>query len=108
MKLYNYSDNNGQTMLEILIALTLIILFLSGITIIQLLATKNVNYSENKSVAINLARQQLERARVIRDSAGIDALSICSTTCYINSYLTPVPLTPTGAYGQSLMIQQST
>lgn len=104
------SENLGQTMLEVLIALTLIIFFLTGIAVVQLYSMRNVSYSENKSIAARLARQQLERARVVRDSAGIGALSICQSPliCFINPTLTPVPLTPTGFFGQSLTLQVAT
>ncbi len=105
---YLLSESVGQTMLEVLIALTLIMFFLTGIAIVQLYSMRNVDYSENKSIAARLARQQLERARVVRDSVGINALSICQTTCFINSNLTPIPLTPTGFYGQSLVLQTAT
>lgn len=95
-------------MLEILVALTLVVLFLSGVVIIQLFALRNVQFSRNKSTATKLALQQMERVRAVRDSAGINALSICSTSCYINGELTPVPVTPTGPFGQSVIMQTAT
>ncbi len=99
----------GQTILEVVVALSLIVLFLSGIVIIEILAIKNMDYSQNVSLATRLARQQIDRARIVRDSAGIDALAIClSNPCYINSYLTPVPVTPTGTYGQSMRLTPAT
>ena len=91
-------------MIEVIIALTLIILFLSGVVVVELYAVKNADYSRSKSISTQLARQQLERARVVRDSAGIGALSICELTCYINDQLIPVPISPTGVYGQSVTI----
>ena len=97
----------GQTMIEVIVALTLIILFLSGVVIVELYAIKNADYSRNKSVSSQLAKQQIERARVIRDSAGIEALAVCQGTCFINNELTPVPVTPTGTYGQSLTIESA-
>lgn len=103
-----FNERSGQTMLEVLIALTLIIFFLTGVAVVQLYSIRNISYSENKSIAARLGRQQLERARVVRDSAGISALSICQTTCFINSSLTPIPLTPTGFFGQSLILQAAT
>ncbi len=96
---------NGQTMLEILVALTLVVLFLSGIVIVQLYALRNVQFSRNKTTATKLALQQLERVRAVRDSAGIDELNICRSTCFINGELTPVPVTPTGTFGQSVIMQ---
>jgi type II secretory pathway pseudopilin PulG len=99
------SDISGQTIIELLVALTLITLFLSGVVVVQLSAVKNVQYSQNRSIATKLAQQQLERARVVRDSAGIEALSMCLTNCYINSDLTPIPISPTGIYGQKLLMQ---
>ena len=95
-------------MIEVIISLTLIILFLSGVVVVELFAVKNADYSRNKSISTSLARQQLERARVIRDSVGIDSLALCLSTCYINSQLTPVPISPTGIYGQSLTISEAT
>ncbi len=100
--------SGGQTLIEVLVALTLIILFMSGITAIELYAIRNSIFSENKSIATNLANQQIERARVIRDSGGLSSLTTnCFSSCYINSGLTPVPVTPTGIYGQSLQISGS-
>lgn len=103
-------NNDGQTIVEVIVALTLIILFLSGIVVLQITAVRNVEYSQNKSIATQLARQQMERARVVRDSAGISALLPCLVplSCFINSSLTPMPITPTGVYGQSLTITDAT
>ena len=104
-----YLRQDGQSILEVLIALALIILFLSGIVVVELIALKNVEFGQNKSISTRLAQQQLERARVLRDSVGIDELSTkCSGSCYINSELTPFPnLTPTCTFGQSLTISLS-
>lgn len=101
--------SSGQTILEVLIALVLIILFLSGIVVVELIAIKNVQYGQNKSISTRLAQQQLERARVLRDSIGLEELYIqCAGICYIDSDLTAHPnITPTGAYGQSLTISYS-
>lgn len=97
--------SDGQTIIEVVIALSLIILFLSGVVIIELVSMKNVQHSQNKSIATSLARQQIERARVIRDSAGMDALDICiNNNCFINNNLTPVQISPTGVYGQNLIL----
>src|SRR4030042_7128335 len=102
------ADNQGQTIIEVLIALVLMVLFLSGITVIELYSIRNVEYSRNKSIATSLARQQLERSRVVRDSAGITSLEICKIdACFINNHLTPVQAAPIGVYHQSLTISQS-
>lgn len=102
-------NNLGQSILEVLIALTMIILFLSGVVIVQLFAVRNINYSENKSKAAKLARQQLDRVKVVRDSAGIDALTVCQSSCFVNSQLTPVQgITPTGVYNQIVTMQAAT
>ncbi|MBI3379590.1 hypothetical protein HY029_02420 [Candidatus Gottesmanbacteria bacterium] len=100
----------GQSILEVLIALTLIIFFLSGVVIIQLFAVRNVTYSENKSTAAKLARQQLDRVKVVRDSAGIDSLDRCKSSCFINSQLTPVQrvITPTGSFDQIVTLETAT
>lgn len=107
------SDNSGQMMIEVIVALALITLFLSAIAVIELIAVKNVEFTQNKSIATRLAQQQIERARVVRDVGGIGALTAqCkdSPPCYINNLLTPVPITeaPVGIYQQSLTIYQAT
>lgn len=99
----------GQSILEVLIALTLIILFLSGVVVIQLFAVRNVTFSQNKSSAAKLARQQLDRVKVVRDSAGIGSLTVCQSSCFINSQLTPVQgITPTGTFDQVVTMQAAT
>ena len=100
----NLLSEKGQTVLEFLIALTLIIFFLLGIVALEVYAIRNTKYAQNKSAAAKLARQQLERTRVVRDSAGINALDICQLGCFINEQLTPGAITPTGTYGQLLTI----
>src|SRR3989344_8357855 len=104
----NPKSENGQTILEVIIALAMIILFLSGVVVVQLVAIKNVNYARQKSIASQLARQQIERARVIRDTRGISGLSDCFSQCYINNELIPLIVTPTGSYGQSLTLVPAT
>ena len=105
----NFKSYSGQTMLEILVALTLIILFLSGIVVVELFAIKNVEYAQNKSLATRFASQQLERVRVIRDTAGIDQMLLCTTEtgCLINSQLTPVALAPTGVFNQIVRLEEA-
>lgn len=104
-----HTTNSGQSIIEVLIALTLIIMFLSGIVILQLFSVRNINYSENKSTAAKLARQQLDRVRVIRDSVGFDSLLSCTTSpgCFINVSLTPVQVTPTGVFDQIVTMQSA-
>ena len=94
-------------MIEVILALTLIILFLSGVVVIEIYAIKNTTFARNKSISTQLANQQIERARVVRDSAGIDALDICLSGCYINNQLTVEPESPSGTYGQLLTIIQA-
>ncbi len=95
----------GQTIIEVVIALSLIILFLSGVVIVELVSIKNVQYSQNKSIAVSLARQQIERARVVRDTKGMSALDVCiNNNCFINNNLTPTQISPTGVYGQNLIL----
>lgn len=109
---YNLHPSCGQTMLEVLVALTLIILFLSGVIVIQLVSIRNVEYAQNKSLATKLARQQLDRAKVIRDTSGFDELiSKCLlATCYIdykNKNFSIALVTPTGTFGQSFQLSTS-
>lgn len=97
-------NENGQTILEVVVALMMITLFLSGVAIVQLTAAKNITYSGNKSIATRLARQQLERARVLRDISGIGALYTCQSNCYIDYNLHLTTVIPTGVYVQTLRI----
>lgn len=97
-------NQSGQTILEVVIALMMITLFLSGVTLVQLIASKNITFSQNKSIATRLARQQLERARVVRDISGINTLQTCQSPCFINTKLTPIQIIPTGIFVQTLRI----
>lgn len=98
----------GQSMIEVIVALTLIIMFLSGVVAVEIVAIRNSEYARNKSVATNYARQQLERARVVRDSVGIDSLyTSCISICYLNNKLSPAP-TPTGIFAQNLKLENAT
>ncbi|OGG15590.1 hypothetical protein A3D77_02740 [Candidatus Gottesmanbacteria bacterium RIFCSPHIGHO2_02_FULL_39_11] len=85
----------GQTIFEVLVGLTLIMLFLTGIVTIELIALKNTNYAKNKSLATTYASEQLERIRVARDTIGLSNLYelYCSgpNGCYIDDNLTPFP-----------------
>lgn len=100
-----FIKRGGQTIIEVVIALSLIILFLSGVVIVELVSIKNVQYSQNKSIAVSLARQQIERARVVRDTKGMSALDVCiNNNCFINNNLTPTQISPTGVYGQNLIL----
>lgn len=97
--------NLGQAMIEVVVAFALIIFFLSGIVLVELYSVRNIDYSNKKSLATSLARQQIERVRVVRDSSGIDNLSSCQLNpCYINANLTPEAVLPTGFYQQSFSI----
>lgn len=94
-------------MIEVIVALTLIILFLSGVIVVELFAVRNAEYARSKSIATIYANQQLERARVIRDTAGMNAMDSCLTSCYINNLLTPVPVPMDEVYIQSLTLDSA-
>lgn len=101
-------------MIEVIIALALITLFLSGVVVVELYTMRNLEYAQNKSTATKLARQQIERARVLRDSGYmVDLGNNCFDSgspnpgCYINSALTPAPfsqVTPAGIYIQKVIL----
>lgn len=109
IRIQNFKKELGQTILEIIVALALIILFLSGVILIELFAIRNIEYAQNKSLATQLARQQLDRARVVRDTSGFSSLyTNCNSACYINNQLTPVPMiTPTGTFGQEFKLEEA-
>jgi type II secretory pathway pseudopilin PulG len=97
----------GQSLLEVLVGLSLLAVVLSSVLIAQLTAMKNADNARKKSQATKLAQEQIERARVFRDFSTIDSLAnLClNKTCYINSRLEALPVTPTGIYGQTLTLQ---
>lgn len=114
-KILEKKVKTGQTVIEIIIALAVLSLFMSGVVVVELYAVRNLEYSQNKSTATRLARQQLERARVLRDSGGIfDLGTYCAQTpyggCYIDSNLGPTPyqqITPASVFWQKLVVSSA-
>src|SRR3989338_4762826 len=88
------TNNSGQVLVEIITAFLLMTFLLSGLIVAGLFAVKNAQYSRNRSMATKLASQQIERARVVRDVDGIDAVLVCGSSCYISSDLTLTTPTP--------------
>lgn len=102
-----YRNNNvsqGQTILEILLALTIILLVVTGVLVIEVYAMKNAQFSSDKSIAVTYANQQLERIKVLRDTGHFADISTCTLPCYINPLLTPVAITPTGKFSQTFTL----
>jgi type II secretory pathway pseudopilin PulG len=80
----------GQTIFEVLVGLTVIIFMLTGVVTIQLVALRNASFAKNKSQATFLARDQIEKLRIARDTMGLSNLvSLCGSGCYVNANLTP-------------------
>lgn len=106
MKL-NQNHSLGQSILEILVALTIMLLVLTGVLVIEVYALKNSSYAADKSRASALANQQLERIRVLKDIGKLSEIADCQLPCYINPELTPMHVTPTGKFSQSFLIQNT-
>jgi type II secretory pathway pseudopilin PulG len=60
--------NYGQSLIEIVIALAIIGIILIGLVRTVTLSLKNLEYSTNKNLALNLAQAKMEEIRKERDS----------------------------------------
>lgn len=60
--------NYGQSLIEIVIALAIIGIILVGLVRTVALSLKNLEYSTNKNLALNLAQSKMEEIRKERDS----------------------------------------
>lgn len=64
----NLEKNQGQSLVEIVIALAIVGLVLIGLVRTVTLSLKNMEFSTNKNLALNLAQAKMEEIRNQRDS----------------------------------------
>lgn len=86
----------GSSLIELLIAVSVISVILVGISSV---ATRSVNmqtYSKEQAQATKLAEEQIERVRAFRDRNGFAVLT-CASVCAIRSNTPPLVVAPTMA-----------
>lgn len=71
MKIFKFQ--NGQSLIEVLIGILILGLILSGIIKIVIVSIKNVEFSRNQSIGLNLATTKIEELRAERDSLSWEA-----------------------------------
>lgn len=59
-------DKRGQALLEIVVAITLIVVVASGIAVVTVNSLKNSSFSQNQTQATKYAQEALERVKAIR------------------------------------------
>jgi len=86
MKENKFSD--GQSLIEIIFALVILSIILTGVVKIVVVSLKNAEFSRYQSVALNLAQTKMEQLRSDRDSS--------SWTAFKEKYINSSPLIESG------------
>jgi type II secretory pathway pseudopilin PulG len=72
-KLYNenmkrlFHENEGQTLIEVLVALVIAGIVIGALVIATLISLRNAQFSQNQVQATNLAQETMEKIRSLRD-----------------------------------------
>lgn len=67
-------NNSGQSLVEVLVAITMGVMLLSALVIATTKSIKSSRFARDKSQATHLAKQRIEELRNIRDEQGWGAL----------------------------------
>lgn len=70
-----FKKNKGQSLLEVLIALSVIILVLTALVKVVTLSIRSTDYARNSSVATTYATEAMEKIRSFRDANSWTAFS---------------------------------
>ena len=70
-KLFNYRQQKGSTLIEVLVTLFIMAVGLLGLASMQVISIKNVNNSQFRTLATDYAYDMAERMRA--NSSGVDA-----------------------------------
>jgi type II secretory pathway pseudopilin PulG len=62
-------NHRGQTLIELIISVTLILIIITGVTILTVKGLQNSQYSRNQIQATKLAQEGIEKMRTIRDNS---------------------------------------
>ena len=65
-------SSQGQTLVEVIIALAITILVISSLVVGVVVAIKNARFAKNQSLATKFAQEAMEGARLYRDQYGWD------------------------------------
>ena len=76
-------DHSGQSLIEVLIAVTVVVVVLTALAAGSTRAVSNQIYSSQQAQATKFAVEQMERVRAYRDRNGIDAVT-CAAYCNID------------------------
>jgi len=61
------SNNNGQTLLELVVVIAVIIIVVGALTFATIASLRNASFSQNQVQATKLAQEAIERVRIGRD-----------------------------------------
>lgn len=92
----------GQTLIEILVALTLVSVVISAVTVILTTALNNAQFSKNQNLSTNYAQEGVETVRSFRDNnyaafasaSGLYCLAKGDTTLGSAQSISSCPLPP--------------
>lgn len=77
----NTSEEKGQTLIEILVAMSAAIVILTAISVTISSSLNNANYSKNQTLATKYAQEGMEIVRQIRDSNYVVFANYNGTYC---------------------------
>lgn len=85
-----FSDKGGQSLMEVVVALGVVLFVLISIVALVLINSFGQKGSENRTIALNLAREGIEVFRNMRDTARLQKISVVLTGfTAINHYFYP-------------------
>lgn len=68
-------DSRGQTMIEVLVALSIAVVVIGALAIATIVSIRNASFAENQTKATKLAQEGIEKVKIIRDRDGPVTLS---------------------------------
>ncbi len=82
--------NKGQTLIEVLVGFTAMVVIVGAITMLSISALNNAQYAKNQSFATQYAQQGIEMMRNLRDTDLSKFNSLSSHMCLAESCTSPV------------------
>lgn len=70
----NFKSQKGQTLVEVLAGLGLILIVVTALIGMGVIALKTSSSARNRTIAVKLANEGMEMARAVRDQQGFDLL----------------------------------
>lgn len=75
-------NQSGQTLVEVLVALGIAVILLSGLTLAVLSALSNTTFSRNQNLATQYGQEAIEQMRTMRDSNYATFSQLSGTYCF--------------------------